>query len=178
MRLSYLELGRIVGTHGVKGEMKAESWCDSPDFFKNFSTVYFGKSGEDPHTLKSSRPHKNMVLITIDGIDNMDKAEALRGQVLYVKREDAPLDDSTVFVAELIGCTVADADDPSKVYGKVTDVSNSGAQDIWYIKNGSREYLMPNIPGIVEKTDVENDLILVRPIPGIFDDAEELRDED
>jgi len=175
MRLQYLELGRIVGTHGVRGELRVDPWCDTPDYFENFTTVYLGADGTEPATLVRSRPHKNLVLVTLEGVDTMEKAEALRGRILTVDRDAAPLEEGTAFVAELLGCTVKDADDPTKVYGTIRDVFNRGATDVWSIVKDGREYLMPAVDEMIVQTDVDAEEILVRPIPGIFDDAEAIR---
>lgn len=177
MRKAYLELGKIVGTHGVRGELRVDPWCDSPDFAKQFHTVYAGPEGQNPRTLVQARPHKNMILMTLEGVDTMEAAEALRGTVLYIRREDAALSEKTVFVAELIGCTVRDADCPERVYGTVTEVSNAGASDIWHIRKDGAETLMPNIPGIVVHADIDAGVVTVRPIPGIFDDPVEIPKE-
>lgn len=179
MLKKYLELGKVVSTHGVRGELRVQSWCDSPEFFNRFKQkqVYLGKNGADPYTMLGSRPHGNIVLVTLEGVKDLDAANALRGRIIYVKREDVELPEGRYFVAELKGCTVSDAD-TGVVYGKVTDVSNTGATDIWTVKgeNGT-EYLMPIIPGILVSTDVEQEQITVRPIPGIFNDAEEIRED-
>lgn len=178
MLLKYLELGKIVSTHGVRGELRVQHWCDSPDFFKSFKTVYLGKNGSEPMTVLGARPHGNIMLLTLEGIDDLDKANTLRGKTIYVRREDAPLEEGHYFIAELIGCKVVDADDTAHEYGVVRDVLNTGASDIWQIKGkDGREYLLPSVPGIVEKVEVENDIAYVRPIKGIFDEGEEIRED-
>ena len=177
MLKKYLELGKIVSTHGVRGELRVQSWCDSPDFFNNFKTVYLGKNGKDQRTMLSSRPHGNVVLVTLEGVNDLDAANDLRGRIIYVKREDAKLPEGRYFVAELKGCVVSDAD-TGVVYGKVSDVSNSGATDIWTVKGeNGKEYLMPLIPGMLVSADVEAEQILVRPIKGIFDEPEVIRED-
>ena len=178
MLKKYLELGKIVSTHGVRGELRVQHWCDSPEFFQSFKTVYLNKNGADAYKVVGARPHGNIMLLTLEGIDDLDKANSLRGKTIYVKREDAPLDDGAYFIAELIGCDVIDADNESKVYGKVTDVFNNGASDIWQIKDDDgKEYLLPSIPSVVVKVDVANDKALVRPIRGIFDEGEEIHED-
>lgn len=177
MLLDYLELGKIVSTHGVRGELRVQHWCDSPDFFKSFKTVYLGKKGSEPMTVLGARPHGNIMLLTLEGIDDLDKANTLRGKTIYVKRADAPLEEGRYFIAELIGCKVLDADDESREYGIVKDVLNTGASDIWQIKDSAgKEYLLPSVPDIVIKVDVEHDVAYVRPIKGIFDEGEEIRE--
>ncbi len=97
----------------------------------------------------------------------------MRGKVLYMKRSDAKLPKGSYFIAELIGCTVYDADDNDKVYGTLTDVSPTGANDVWHITNSDgKEYLIPAIPDVCVETDVANDRIIIRPLKGIFDDED------
>lgn len=177
MLLSYLELGKIVSTHGVKGELRVQYWCDSPEFFQSFTRVYLKKDGADERHVLSSRPHGNIMLLTLEGVDDLDKANALRGRTIYVKREDAPLEEGHYFIAELKGCTVRDVDDNELVYGVVKDVTNSGASDIWHIEKDGKIYLLPSIPEIVKKVDVENGVALITPIPGIFGEEYEIRED-
>ncbi|MBR5991664.1 MAG: 16S rRNA processing protein RimM [Clostridia bacterium] len=177
MLLSYLELGKIVSTHGVRGELRVQYWCDSPEFFKSFETVYLKKNGGEPMRVLGARQHGNVMLLTLEGIDDIDKANALRGKTIYVERAKAPLEPGSYFIAELIGCEVRDADS-DKLYGTVKDVFNNGASDIWQIEGtDGKEYLLPSIPGVVVSTDVENNIALVRPMKGIFDEGEEIRED-
>ena len=170
---SFLEIGEIVGTHGVRGEIRVNPWCDTPDFMTKFKTLYFDSNGGCAVQVKSARPHGNIVLLTINDVDSVEKAQKLRGKVLYMKRSDAKLPKGKYFIAELIGCRVFDADDESKSYGTLTDVSPTGANDVWHITDeGGREYLIPAIPDVVISTDVENDSIIIRPLKGIFDDED------
>ncbi len=82
----YLELGQIVGTHGVRGEVRLNPWCDAPQFIKKFKTVYFDENGNEKIAVKSARPHGNIVILSLDGVDTMEKAQSLRNKVLYMKR--------------------------------------------------------------------------------------------
>ena len=167
----YLEVGQIVSTHGVKGEVKVNPWCDSPDFLKKLKTLYFDKDGQKPIKVKSSRVHKNVVLMSLEGIDSIEKASTLRNKILYMNRKDAKLDENSFFIQDLIGCAVIDAD-TGKSYGELCDVSSTGANDVWHIKQGSKEYLIPAIPDVVIETKVEENLVVIRPLKGIFDDED------
>ena len=160
----YLELGQIVGTHGVRGELRVNPWCDTPDFAKRFKTLYWDKNGEKPVTVLSCRPHGNIVLLRLEGVETMEAAQVLRGRMLYLKREDAKLAPGTWFIEELIGCDALDADDGHR-YGALTDVWHVTAED-------GREYLLPAIPDVVIDADVANNRVLIRPLKGIFDDAD------
>lgn len=169
----YLEIGEIVGTHGIRGEIRLNPWCDSPDFVSKFKTLYYDSNGSCAAKIKSSRPHGNIVLLVIEGIDTVEKAQKMRGKVLYMKRSDAKLPKGSYFIAELLGCTVYDADNADIIYGKLTDVSPTGANDVWHITNeNGKEYLIPAIPDVCVETDVENNRIVIRPLKGIFDDED------
>ena len=168
----YLELGQVVGAHGVRGELRVNPWCDTPDFARRFKTLYWDNNGEQPVTVLSCRPHGNIVLLSLEGVTSKEAAEALRGRMLYLKREDAKLAPGTWFIEELIGCEAVDADDGRR-YGTLTDVSRTGANDVWHVTGeDGKEYLLPAIPDVVIDADVAADRVLIRPLKGIFDDAD------
>ena len=165
----YLEIGKITSTHGIKGEVRVQPWCDSPEFMKKFKTLYFDKKGEKPVSV-SCRPNGNMVIMKMQGVDTVEEASRYREKILYMKRSDAKLPEGTWFIQELIDCKVIDADDESKAYGVLSDVSETGANDVWHITNDGKEYLIPAIPSVVVSTDVVEGIIKIRPLKGIFDD--------
>lgn len=169
MILDFLEVGQIVGTHGVKGEMRVNPWCDSPTFMKNFDTLYYDKKGEKSVKVTGCRPHGNIVLLKLEGVETVEQASAMRGKTLFMKRSDIHLPQGEYFVQELIGCKVFDAD-TSKEYGVISAVSETGANDVWHIKSGEDEFLIPAIPDVLNTIDVENGIIKIRPLRGIFDD--------
>ncbi|MCM1544230.1 MAG: ribosome maturation factor RimM [Ruminococcus sp.] len=170
---NYLEIGKIVSTHGIKGEVRVQPWCDSPEFMKKFKTLYFDSKGEKSIAVKACRPHGNIVILMLDGVDTVEKAQSLRNKVLFMNRKDANLPKDKFFIQDLIDCTVIDADDETVKYGTLTDVSETGANDVWYItaENG-REYLIPAIKQVVIDTDVEAGIIKIRPLKGIFNDED------
>ncbi|MCQ2481208.1 MAG: ribosome maturation factor RimM [Clostridia bacterium] len=169
---NYLEIGEIVGTHSIHGEVRVNPWCDSPEFVKKFKTLYFDSEGKNPVKIKSARPHGNVVLVKLDGIDTVEEAQKMRGKILWMRRADAKLPEGSYFIAELIGCKVYDADDKTKCYGTLTDVSETGANDVWHITKDNKEYLIPAIPDVLIETDVASDTIIIRPLKGIFDDED------
>ena len=169
----YLEAGKIVGTHGIKGELRVEPWCDSPEFLKKFKTLYWKESGEyRPVRVKSARVHKNLALLQLDGVDSIEDGDVLRGRVLYLAREDAKLPKGRYFIADLIGVEVVDADN-GRSYGAITDVIKTGANDVYQVTDAQKKnYLLPVIDEIVTETDIEGRVVRIRPIKGIFDDAD------
>lgn len=171
MLKKYLEVGQIVGTHGVRGEMRVNPWCDSPDFMKQFKHFYLSKDGAEPLKVISCRPHGNIALLKVEGIDSIDAANRIMRKVLYMDRAEANLRQGENFIQDLIDCTVSDAD-TGTVYGKLTDVMETGANDVWQITDEKgKEYLIPAIKEVIAETDVEKGVIKIRPMKGIFDDA-------
>lgn len=163
----FLEAGRIIGTHGVHGEVRVQPWCDSPEFLSQFKTLYYDE-GKTPVRVKS-RPHKNMALITIEGVSTVQDAAALRGRMLYLNREDAHLKRGSYFIRDLIGLRVVDADSGEE-YGTLTDVIETGANDVYSVRTPKGEVLIPAVPSVILETDVDGGVMRIRAIKGMFDD--------
>ena len=111
---------------------------------------------------------KNTVIAKIEGIDTPEAAEKLRNKVLYMHRDDLELDEDTYFIQDLIGLEVRDAD-TDRVYGKIADVMQTGANDVYVIKGEDREYLVPAIGDVVISTDIDGGVMTIRPLDGLFD---------
>lgn len=171
MKKQFLECGKIVSTHGVMGEVKVQSWCDSPDELLGIKTLYFDE-GKTSVKVKGARLHKEMVLIKLDGIDNMDKAQLLRGKVLWAHRDSLPLEEGQNFIQDLLGLKVIDADDGHE-YGVLSDVTETGANQVYHITfpDGSVK-LAPVIKDVVISTDVDGGVMKIRPLKGLFDDED------
>ncbi|MGN0666029.1 MAG: ribosome maturation factor RimM [Huintestinicola sp.] len=164
----FLEIGKIVAVQGLKGEVRVEAWCDSLDFLCEFDTLYFNK-GKTPVVITKARPHKNIVLMKIEGVDTPEAANALRGKILYMNRNDVELEEGTYFIQDLIGLDVIDADDGT-VYGKLSDVTFTGANDVYHIKNGDKEWLIPAIPDVIAENDIEGGRMLIHKMDGLFEE--------
>ena len=169
MKKKYLEVGKIVATRGLNGELKVESWCDSPDVICRLSKLFLdGGTREVKVTL--ARIHKSMVLIKIEGIDDVESACKLRGKVLYAERDSIPKERGSYFIQDLISMEVIDIDNGTR-YGEVVDIFKTGANDVYVVRGGDeKKYYVPAIPNVVVSIDEENEQILIRPIKGIFDD--------
>ncbi len=165
----YLETGKIVGTHGVKGMVRVQAWSDSGEFLKNFKTFYTDDKGEKSLKVNSVTPHGNVVLIAFKDVDTIEKAEALRNKIIYIDRNDVKLPKGRYFIDDLIGCSVFDAD-TNELLGELSDVSQTGANDVWHIKKGDKEYLVPAIDEVIVSVDIENENTVIRPLKGILDD--------
>ena len=168
MKSPYLECGRIVNTHGVKGEMKIEPWCDSPAAFARLPKVYLKNGGEFVcHRLVRASVFKQLVVVGLEGIDDIDKAMLLKGQTLYAAREDFHLKKGAYFIADLAGRPVIN-EESGVTYGTLREVINRGASDIYVIDTEGGERMMPAVKEFVKRVDVESG-IYIRPIEGMFD---------
>lgn len=169
MLKKYIEAGKITGTHGIRGEMRLDPWCDSAEFLSSFHTLYISDDGSEKWTGVTCRPHKNIAILKVPEITSVEEAERFRGKVVYINRSDVKLPDGKYFVQDLLGCTVSDADD-ERVYGKITDVSKTGANDVWHITNEKGEYLIPVIDDVVVSVDIDDKKVLIHAMKGLFDD--------
>lgn len=175
----YLEAGQIVGTHGVKGEMRVNPWCDSPEFLNGIKTFYLDKNGNAPIAVQSIRPHGNVVLVMLSGINSIEDAQKMRNKILYIDRADKPLGDGQNYIEDLIGCKVFDVDDQKIKYGEITDVITGVANDVWTIKSeNGKETLIPAIKDVIIKTDTQNGMVFIRPLKGLFTDECIIREDD
>ena len=167
----YLEAGKIVGTHGVKGELRVDPWCDSADFLAGLKTLYWDK-GSQKLDVVSSRVHKTLLLLRLKGIDSVEQADTLRGKILYLNRADVKLEDGRYFMQDLIGMDVYDADS-FVYYGKLTEIMRTGANDVYQVTSESKkDYLIPAIPNVIIDINITESKMLIRPLKGIFDDED------
>lgn len=171
MLKQFLETGKIVGTHGIKGMLRVQPWCDSADFLKQFKFIYTDKNGENRLEVKTVQPHGNVVLMQIKGVDSIEKAETLRNKVIYINRKDAKLPEDRYFIDDLIDCKVFDFESGNEL-GILSEVSSTGANDVWHIKNSKGEYLVPAIDEVIVSVDILNSSITIKPLKGIFDDED------
>lgn len=166
----YLETAKIVATHGVRGEVRCQYFCDSAEFLCEFDELYLDKKGEKPVEIMRAYPHKNVVIMKIDGIDTVEDAQKLIGKTLYMNRDDVELDEDVYFIQDIIGLVVKDIDS-GEVYGKISEVYQNGATDVYSIKkeNGT-ELMFPCIDEVVKKIDIEAGEMLIKPLEGLFDE--------
>ena len=167
MKKEYLEAGKIVTTHGIRGEVKIMPYTDSPDLLAEFDRLFMGKDRTEV-IIERARVFKNTVIAKIEGVDTPEAAEKLRNKILYMHRDDLELDDDTYFIQDLIGLEVRDADNDT-VYGRIADVMQTGANDVYVVKGDDKEYLVPAIADVVVSTDVDGGVMTIRPLEGLFD---------
>lgn len=172
MKHEFLECGKVINKRGIGGELKVDCYCDSPASVSNARKLYTDIHGENSLDVISIKEYKGFLYIKLRGIDTAEAADSMRNKILYVSRNDVRIDEGKNFIADLIGLDVIDKEN-GKVYGKIKEVLNFGASDIYVIANDGKEYMLPAVDGIIAETNLESH-ILINPIHGIFDDAEEI----
>ena len=171
MLKQFLEAGRIVGTHGVHGELRVNPWCDSAAFLRQFHTFYLGV-GKVPMKVCSMRIQKKQLLVVFQGVDSVEKADTLRSRILYFKRDDAKVAKGRYFIDDLMGLEVYDAD-TFVYYGVLTEVMRTGANDVYQITApDKKDYLIPAVEEVIRDINLEKGKMLIRPVKGIFDDED------
>lgn len=165
----YLEIGKINNTHGLKGEVKMLMWCDGIDYIKQLKTVYLDDEGKKPLTLLSARQQKNVAILKFAEITTIEAADELKNKVLYCNRDDAKIDEDSHYLADIIGCYVVDVDTEEE-YGKIVDVLNYGASDIYDVESWGQHTLIPAIDDIVKEIDTEYQVVRIKPMKGLFDE--------
>lgn len=168
MKKQFLEAGKIVGTHGIAGDIKVQSWCDSPDVLTDFDTLYLSPS--EPVTVRRAFVHKNVVILHLAGVDSCDDAQALRGRVLYLNRDDIDLPDDLVFIQDMIGLTVYDVRTDS-VIGTLKEVlTTNPAHDMYVIaRPDAPDALIPACEPFLVSVDLDAGRLTVRTIEGLIE---------
>ena len=165
---NYLECAIIINTHGVMGAVKLESLCDSPEVLASLERVFVLEGGKYREIkILHASVFKQFVLATLEGVSDMDTAAAMKGTTLYAARDDFELEEGEYFIADLYGLNVIDADNGS-IYGKIKDVINRGASDIYVVDTPNGERMIPVVDEFVDRVDV-NEGVFVRPIEGMLD---------
>lgn len=168
----YLEIGKIINKRGIKGELKVDAYTNSLDDFSSIDEVFLAPDGNNPLRIESCKPYNGFIYLKLSGVDTPEMADRLRNRILYVDRDCYDLNDDEIFIADIIGLTVFDAKN-GKVYGKVVDVVNYGSHDTYVIKSDKSEYMLPAVDEFIDNIDIEKG-VFVTPIPGLFDEAEEI----
>lgn len=164
----YIECGKVINTHGCFGGLKLESWCNSPKEMTELRRLYL-KKGADyiEYKVTKASVFKQFVILTLDTVDTMDLALAMKGQTVYARRKDFHLAKDEYFLADLIGLSVIDAD-TQKVYGTLSETINRGASDIYVVQTENGERMIPAVSEFIDHVDIKKG-IFVRPIEGMLD---------
>ncbi len=170
MKKRFLETGKIVGTHGVKGMVRIQPWCDDIEFLDGFKRFYLDCEGTKFLEKVRVSPNGNVAIAKFKGIETIEDAEKYRNKIIYIDRNDVKHQEG-YFIQDLIGCKVYEQTD-GRFLGKISDVSQTGANDVWHISNEGKEYLIPVIDEVVVKVDIDSEKVFIVAMKGIFDDED------
>ena len=159
MLQKYLEVGKITGTHGIMGEVRVQPWADSPQFLCSFQTLYVDKD-HWPIQVERARVHKNMAILKFQGVTDVPSALAMRNAILYIDRDDAHLPEGSFFLADIMGLEVRDVE-TGRVLGKVDDILTLPANNVYVVRGGEREIMIPAVPQFIQTVDLEGGFLLV-----------------
>lgn len=168
----WLNVGKVVNTHGIRGEVRVISRTDFPDErYKKGNALYLFKKGEkNPVELvvNSHRRHKNFDLLTFEGLDNVNMVEHMRDGILKVPSSDrGTLEEGEFYFQDIIGCLVATID--GEEIGEIVEILTPGANDVWVVRGKTgKDILIPYIEDVVKKVDLKEKVILIQPMDGLL----------
>jgi len=159
-----LVVGRVAKAHGLNGEVAVDVYSDDPDRFQPGARVFIN---EREITIATARAHQGRMLVRFEDVTDRTMAEALRGGELTIPREEArELGEGSFYPHELAGMSVED--ESGRTLGTMVRVDESPASDLWVVRSGNREVLMPAVRDIVIAVDADRNAIVVRPPDGLF----------
>lgn len=168
MKKQYFEIGQIVNHFGIKGMVKVNPFTDDISQFEEMKTILVDKKGSlQEMKIEEVKYSKNQVLLKLKGIETVEEAEKYRNCYLKLPREKArKLPKNTYFIADLIGLEVYTEE--GNLLGKVDDIYNTGASDIYVIKDDTgKQILLPAIKDVIKQVDLEEEKIVVHLLDGL-----------
>lgn len=170
MQERMFNIGKVINTHGVKGEVKVFRMTDFGERFSPGNTVYLtNDTGLKELVIDTHRVHKGFDLIQFKGHDAIDFVESFKGAYLQIyESQQAELEENAYYFHEIIGCDVFS--DTGEAIGAVKDILTPGANDVWVIDSGKgKDILIPYIADVVKKVDTTHKQIVISPMEGLFD---------
>lgn len=164
----YFEVGQIVNTFGIKGQLKVKPFTDDMERFEELKTVYICKKNEMKKVeIEDVKYNKQCILLKVKGIEDLTEAEKYKGLFLKIDRKDAKkLPKDTYFIADILGLEVYT--DEGELLGKVDDIFPTGANDVYVVKNElGKQILLPSIPEVIKEIDLEKGKVIVHLIEGL-----------
>ena len=164
----YFEVGQIVNTFGIKGQLKVKPFTDDMERYEELKTVYICKKNEMKKVeIEDVKYNKQCVLLKVKGIEDLTEAEKYKGLFLKIDRKDAKkLPKDTYFIADILGLEVYT--DEGELLGKVDDIFPTGANDVYVVKNElGKQILLPSIPEVIKEIDLEKGKVIVHLIEGL-----------
>ncbi|MGX1982725.1 16S rRNA processing protein RimM [Thermolongibacillus altinsuensis] len=169
----WFNVGKIVNTHGIRGEVRVISRTDfANERYKVGNTLYiFMENADAPIEVKVARHrvHKSFDLLTFEGYDNINLVEKFKGAMIKIPESQLqPLNEGEYYFHEIIGCTVITEE--GEIIGQVKEILTPGANDVWVVKRkNGKDVLIPYIDDIVKAVDVPEKKITIHPMEGLLE---------
>lgn len=165
-----LEVGKVINTHGLRGEMKVQTWTDTPDVFADLDRIYVSsRTGDIELTVKQVKYQKNNIIVKFAEINTIEEAESFKNCILCADRSAlGELPEGVYYIADLIGLQVQTED--GTILGTISDILQTGANDVYEVaRPGGKPLLLPAVPDVVRRTDLAAGTVTVRLLEGLLD---------
>ncbi len=162
----YIQIGKIVNTHGIKGELKVVPLTDDKKRFEELKNVYIDNELSE-FEVQKVRYNKNTVILKLKEFNNINEVLKFKNRYILIHERDAiDLPENSYFMFQINGLDVY-LNNGNKL-GKIVDILQPGANDVYVVKNGKQEYLIPAIKQVIKQIDLENNKMIIQPIEGMI----------
>ena len=167
MKDDLLEIGKIVNTHGIRGEVKIQPWCDEPELFDELEYLFI--EGEK-YNIVRNRFHKTCQIVQLENVNHIDDAERFKNKIVYINRDALELPEGRYYIADIEGLTVKEQN--GRILGVVDEIIKTGSNDVYSLKDtfNKKPVLIPVIEGVVLETNIDGGYIVVKLPKGLIDD--------
>ena len=171
--MEWFNVGRIVNTHGIRGEVRVISTTDFEEtrFATGSKLAVFKKDDKRPIwvTVESARRHKNFILLTFEGLNNINLVEPFKEGLLKVSKDqlaDDELNENEYYHFEIKDCEVYSEE--GELIGVVSDILETGANDVWEITSKGKKHYIPYIADVVKEIDIDNKKVIIHVMEGLL----------
>lgn len=162
-------VGRIVTTHGLRGEVRVHLFNPDSTTLRAGSEIVLQRGGEQSlHRIQAARPHKRVVLVTLEGCESIAIARTLVGsEVCVVKSQLPPAGPGEAYHFELLGMRVVTT--RGEDLGMIVEILSLASNDVCVVRRGEHEHLIPMIADVVKEIDRQHCRLVIEPLPGLLD---------
>lgn len=164
----YFEIGKVAGTHGIKGTLRIFPTTDDPSRYELLKELIIDNKGNrETFHIEKIAYHKKFVLVTVKEIKDINDAELYKGATVQIPDSKAlPLEENEYYMRDLYGLKVFT--DDGEELGELVDIYRTGANDVYSVKQeGKKELLIPAIKQCIIKIDIENQKMIVKLLEGL-----------
>lgn len=171
--MDWIPVGKVTKTHGLKGELKFYPSMEE-DWFAGLQQVRLGKEGDakdfSEYNIQSFRGKDTPLIVKFKEVDGIDAAAELAGMTVYASREEFPdLPEDEYYWFQIIGLEVYDED--GRYYGRIEEIIRTGSNDVYVVRDGKKELLLPMIDTVVKTVDLEAGKLIFHPVEGLLEDT-------